>query len=318
MPRAAASPARARRASTAQATQASTALEALRSPTVASVASKKLAKKSAAKSTNDFANSVKIYLACVSTLAVLLAVLFYLRPPSPSGGVCDGVSPLLLLTPSSESIMKLWQCTKAYQQANYWFVLAFFMVTYTGLKMMAIPAAFALCLLSGAMFPMPYSHFITGTGEALGSSLCYLLSKAFLAPIVERFFADKLAAMQARADENRQYMLTFNFFLRLTPFMPNWAINLMCPLVGVPLKPFFIGSLIGTQLSLFFLAVSGSTLKTAGETGFDLQVIKDKLKLMALLMAVLQCVPLLFIYLQKQRDAAKQAHATKKPKSAKK
>merc|ERR1719488_65003 len=172
-----------------------------------------------------------------------------------------------------------------------------------GIKMLGIPATFTLCILAGALFPMPYCQLITGVAEAVGSSLCYLLSKAFLAPIVEYFFASKLEMMRVKAEEEREYMLSFNFFLRLTPFMPNWMINLSCPLIGVPLTPFFIGSLFGTQLSLLFLALSGVTLKAAGETGFDLDKVKGDLKMMGLLMLVLQTVPIGFIALQKRWHA---------------
>jgi uncharacterized membrane protein YdjX (TVP38/TMEM64 family) len=42
-------------------------------------------------------------------------------------------------------------------------------------------------------------------------------------------------------------MLIFNVWLRMTPFLPNWFCNLACPLVGVPLRPFFVASLFGTQ-----------------------------------------------------------------------
>ena len=100
-------------------------------------------------------------------------------------------------------------------------------------------------------------------------------------------------------------MLSFNFFLRLTPFMPNWMINLGCPLVGVPLVPFFVGSLLGTQLSLLFLAVSGATLKEAGETGFDIDKVKAQGVKLGLLMAVLQCLPIAFVYFQKRAKASK-------------
>ena len=159
---------------------------------------------------------------------------------------------------------------------------------------------------------MPLCQLVTGMGEAVGSSLCYLLSQAFLAPIVEHFFAPQLAKMRERAHAERQYMLSFNFFLRLTPFMPNWMINLSCPLVGVPLVPFFIGSLFGTQLSLLFLALSGATLKAAGETGFDLELVKTQLKYMAGLMLVLQCVPIAFIWWQKKQKAKAKKASKKK------
>ena len=253
--------------------------------------------------------SLKIYAVCITTVGLALGLMIHRRPSAPASGVCNGLTFSMLLPPpmgalSTESIIKVWSCTEAYQQANWWFVLILFEATYIGLKMLAIPATFALCVLAGALFPMPYCQLVTGFAEAFGSSLCYINSQTFLAPIVMRLFANKLAQLRERAEQERQYMLSFNLFLRLTPFMPNYLVNVACPLVGIPLRPFFIGSLFGTQLSLLFLALSGTTLKTAGETGFDMDVVKQKLKWMSLSMVILQCTPLVFIYLHKRRTAA--------------
>ena len=279
---------------------------------------KKAAVQTKPKKTNsDFSKSLRIYFLCVGSLSLAIGLLLSIRPAAPTGGVCDNISVYLLLPPpmgslSTDSIKTLWACTKAYQEANWWFVLAFFETLYIGIKMLGIPATFTLCILAGALFPMPLCQVVTGFGEAIGSSLCYLLSQAFLRPVVERFFGSKLKIMQKKAYEERDYMLSFNFFLRLTPFMPNWMINLSCPLVGVPLVPFFIGSLFGTQLSLLFLALSGATLKAAGETGFDLELVKTQLKYMAGLMLVLQCVPIAFIWWQKKQKAKAKKASKKK------
>ena len=80
----------------------------------------------------------------------------------------------------------------------------------------------------------------------------------------------KLAMLRERAAQEREHMLLFNFFLRLTPFAPNWFINVASPVCGIPLTPFFVGSLFGTQLSLLFLALTGATLREAGESNFEL------------------------------------------------
>lgn len=43
-------------------------------------------------------------------------------------------------------------------------------------------------------------------------------------------------------------------FLRITPILPNWFINLSAPVIGVPLVPFALGTFIGS-FTLFFLTV---------------------------------------------------------------
>jgi uncharacterized membrane protein YdjX (TVP38/TMEM64 family) len=40
-------------------------------------------------------------------------------------------------------------------------------------------------------------------------------------------------------------------FLRLTPLIPNWFVNLGSPLVGMPYKYFIIASIFGKNLSNF-------------------------------------------------------------------
>jgi len=256
-----------------------------------------------------------IYAACLLALGLLLAVVLWNAPPAPAGDVCNGVSLKLLLRPSTSNIVKLWSCATEYQRTNWWFVLALFEVTYLGFKSFAIPAAFSLCILSGAIFPLPIAQLATGVGEAAGSSLCYLLSRAIAKPILERLAPDKLKLLRAKLKEERDHLFTFNIFLRFSPMLPNWFINIASPVVGNPIHLFFFGSLLGTAPGLFFLALGGQTLRVAGESGFDLQEVIIKTTSTAALMAVVQLLPLWLIRYQKQRAAtAKEAvkHTKKK------
>ena len=46
----------------------------------------------------------------------------------------------------------------------------------------------------------------------------------------------------------RDNLLNYIIFLRITPFLPNWFINITSPVIEVPLTPFFIGTFIGGRL----------------------------------------------------------------------
>ena len=39
-------------------------------------------------------------------------------------------------------------------------------------------------------------------------------------------------------------------FLRITPLVPNWFVNIASPIVGIDLKYFFIGTLLGINTKL--------------------------------------------------------------------
>lgn len=50
-------------------------------------------------------------------------------------------------------------------------------------------------------------------------------------------------------------------FLRLTPLIPNWFVNLASPLVGIPYRYFLVASFIGMMPMNFILIQTGQTLK---------------------------------------------------------
>lgn len=50
-------------------------------------------------------------------------------------------------------------------------------------------------------------------------------------------------------------------FLRLTPLIPNWFVNLGSPLVGMPYIYFLFASMIGLMPNNFILIQTGLTLK---------------------------------------------------------
>lgn len=46
----------------------------------------------------------------------------------------------------------------------------------------------------------------------------------------------------------------------MTPFLPNWFINLVAPVIGVPLFPFALGTFLGVAPPSFIAIQAGKTL----------------------------------------------------------
>lgn len=46
---------------------------------------------------------------------------------------------------------------------------------------------------------------------------------------------------------NEKNLFWYMLFLRVTPLVPNWFVNLASPLVGMPYKYFLVGSFFGTN-----------------------------------------------------------------------
>jgi membrane protein YqaA with SNARE-associated domain len=215
---------------------------------------------------NDFRRSVQIYVSLMLVIAGVNGYLIANAPPRPGGGQCDNVGfGLLVGAPSKEKIVSLWKCATAYQEANWWWVFFMFESLYLSFKAFAIPVGFALCVLSGAIFPLPVAQALTGFGESIGSTLCYLLASVIAKPLLERIFPERLRALRERAETEKAHWTLFNLFLRLSPVTPNWFINLASPVVGNPISSFFIASLLATQVCVPSPAAAhASTLHVSG------------------------------------------------------
>ena len=81
--------------------------------------------------------------------------------------------------------------------------------------------------------------------SATGASFCYLLSYLAGKPLVHKYLPERAADWSRKVDRQKSNILSYIIFLRITPFLPNWFINIVSPVIGVPLLPFWIGSFFG-------------------------------------------------------------------------
>ena len=56
-------------------------------------------------------------------------------------------------------------------------------------------------------------------------------------------------------------LYSYIIFLRITPFLPNWFINLVSPVIGVRLAPFWFGTFFGVAPPSFVAIQAGTTLQ---------------------------------------------------------
>jgi uncharacterized membrane protein YdjX (TVP38/TMEM64 family) len=260
-----------------------------------------------------FWHSARVYALCLAVLVPSWLLVRSYAPDVPSGEPsCDGISLSSIVTKDPATISRIIDCARIYQARNQWFVYGFFELTYMGIKMIAVPAAFTLCMIGGAIFDFPVYLLLGACGEAFGSSLCYLMSSAFARPLLERLAPVKLASLRQRRKGEDEHMLLFCFFLRLTPFVPNFFVNMASPVVQIPLFPFFVATLFGTIPFLFFQGTLGYTLAELGSEGF--QKFKDEafwqeIFPLVLSLGSLQLIPPAIVWYKKRLEA------TKKPKA---
>ncbi len=83
----------------------------------------------------------------------------------------------------------------------------------------------------------------------------------------------------------------FSFCCRITPFLPNWFINITSPVLGVSLWPFWIGTFIGVAPPSLVAIQAGITLQELTST---MEVFTVKNVSLLALAALVSILPVLF------------------------
>lgn len=73
-------------------------------------------------------------------------------------------------------------------------------------------------------------------------------------------------------EQNKDNLFFYLLFLRITPLLPNWLINLAGPIVGIPLKTFIFATLFGLMPANIIHIQMGSQLSEIDRIGFDFKV----------------------------------------------
>ncbi|XP_067128224.1 transmembrane protein 41B [Centruroides vittatus] len=147
-----------------------------------------------------------------------------------------------------------------YKDRYFFTVLGGYFVMYIFLQSFAIPGSIFLSILSGFLFPFPLAIFMVCLCSALGASFCYLLSYMVGRRLVMKYLPERAAQWSRQVNKHRSHLLNYIIFLRITPFLPNWFINITSPVIDVPLFHFFVGTFIGVAPPSFLAIKAGTTL----------------------------------------------------------
>ncbi|KAL7702790.1 SNARE associated Golgi protein [Lotmaria passim] len=156
-------------------------------------------------------------------------------------------------------------------QKQYWQVLLFITVLYLTLQTFCIPGTVVLNAAVGAvMGTLLGVPFCTLLGTA-GATCCFSLSKLVGTSLVEaadaRLMKGKgITKIRAQVARYRSDLFVYLLFLRLTPILPNWLVNLASPVVGVPLYAFAGATMLGI-IPQTYLTVRFGSLAHSGKPG---------------------------------------------------
>jgi uncharacterized membrane protein YdjX (TVP38/TMEM64 family) len=134
-----------------------------------------------------------------------------------------------------------------------------FIAIYILTTALSLPGAAILSLASGAIFGSIMGTLYASIAATIGATLAFLITRYLLRDAVLNKFGNKLEGMN-RELESRGF--SYLLFLRLVPVFPFFLINLAAGLTRLPLRTFFLATMIGIIPAGFVFVNAGASLAT--------------------------------------------------------
>jgi uncharacterized membrane protein YdjX (TVP38/TMEM64 family) len=178
----------------------------------------------------------------VALFLVSVALLAYLILSLPPLSAKDRA--LVYIPPRSlQQMQDLARIGAKYSEEYPASVMVLVAVLYIFLQAFSIPGSIGLSFVSGALFGVTVGFPLVIACATIGPSISFGLSHLFGRAIVRRIFPSQMVWFAGQVDRRRRNLFNFLLFLRITPFLPNFFINLASPLLGVPLQTFVVATM---------------------------------------------------------------------------
>ena len=214
---------------------------------------------------DDDDNTLVALLTIFAIFTIAFIAMLFLYMNSPQLSLEDAAK--VKLPKNLDDAKDLGRVISSYKDDYYPHVMLAFVVTYVFLQSFAIPGSIFLSILSGFLFPFILALFLVCFCSSCGASFCYLLSSIIGTKIVKKYFPQRIKKWKSQVEKHRKDLFSYITFLRITPFLPNWFINITSPVLNVPLLPFFLGTFVGVAPPSFGFISAGVELYELTTTG---------------------------------------------------
>lgn len=158
-----------------------------------------------------------------------------------------------------ETLKANHQALLNYYAANKLAMVGGFMTLYVIQTALSLPGAAILSLAAGAIFGTLMGTLYAIFAATVGATLAFLVTRYLLRDMVQNRFGTKLEGINRELEIGG---LNYLLFLRLVPLFPFFLINLAAGLTRLPLRTFFVGTLVGIIPGGFVFANAGASLAT--------------------------------------------------------
>jgi pyruvate/2-oxoglutarate dehydrogenase complex dihydrolipoamide dehydrogenase (E3) component/uncharacterized membrane protein YdjX (TVP38/TMEM64 family) len=145
----------------------------------------------------------------------------------------------------------------AFQRENALAVIVGFFIAYVIVTGASIPGAGIMTLAAGALFGLVGGTILVSFASTIGATLAFLSSRYVLRDTVEARFGERLKAINSGLERDGPFYL---FTLRMIPYVPFFAVNLVMGLTRIRVATYVWVSQIGMLLGTIVYVNAGTQL----------------------------------------------------------
>jgi uncharacterized membrane protein YdjX (TVP38/TMEM64 family) len=141
--------------------------------------------------------------------------------------------------------------------ANVTLAVLGYIVAYALLVALSLPCGLIMSMAGGLLFGWLLGGLAAMAGATLGATIVFLIARTAVGDTLNRRAGPWLAKL---SEGFQRDALSYLLFLRLVPAFPFWFVNIAPAVLGVPLKTFVLGTVIGITPATFAFASAGAGL----------------------------------------------------------
>jgi uncharacterized membrane protein YdjX (TVP38/TMEM64 family) len=144
-----------------------------------------------------------------------------------------------------------------------WLVIGGYFVIFS-LATLLLPIAAPMIVVAGALFGFWKGVLIASFAAALAATLAFWLSRFILHDTIQRYFGERLAAVNAGTAKDGAFYL---FSMRLVPVIPFFIINLVMGLTPIRTRTFYWVTQLGMLAGILIYVNAGTELAEVDSPG---------------------------------------------------
>lgn len=170
-----------------------------------------------------------------------------------------------------------------------------FIILYLWQQAFSIPGSVLFNLLAGYLYGITMGTLLTSFLTAGGATLAYGLSMLIGEPFMRHipWIARKAEPLHQQVQEEKRNggLFWWLLFARLFPFSPYWFINMVSPLLEIPVVPFFWSTVLGSMPYNLVCAQAGDVL---GDLTSTSDIVTVSLVIKLLFVSFISLVPVIW------------------------